>query len=398
MTRLLLTADTVGGVWQYATDLAGGLVAHGIEPVLAMLGPRATDAQKAAVPAGVELVETGLPLDWLAASPREATEAGHALARLATRLRADIVQLNAPAFAAAASFDQPVLAIAHSCVGTWWQAVRGGRIHPNYGWRAGMTRTGLENADRVVAPSGAFAAMLQHCYRLDEKTTVVRNGRRPVRLPDAKSESYAFTAGRLWDEGKNVGVLDWAASRLSMPLRMAGPTAGPNGASVAVRHGQVLGLLSEAEIAGQLAARPIFVSSALYEPFGLAVLEAAQAGCALVLSDIPTFRELWEGAARFVYPHDGGGFVRAIEEIAADAELRARLGEAARVRARDYTVERMAAGMAAIYREMELKLEPLTFRGGVGVGLSKPLSLLGAQTRAPTPNPSPEGKGLRVLA
>ena len=40
--------------------------------------------------------------------------------------------------------------------------------------------------------------------------------------------------------------------------------------------------------------------TALYEPFGLAVLEAAQAGCALVLSDIPTFRELWDGAALFV--------------------------------------------------------------------------------------------------
>ena len=39
---------------------------------------------------------------------------------------------------------------------------------------------------------------------------------------------------------------------------------------------------------------------ARYEPFGLAVLEAAQAGMRLVLSDIPSFRELWDGAATFV--------------------------------------------------------------------------------------------------
>ena len=49
-----------------------------------------------------------------------------------------------------------------------------------------------------------------------------------------------------------------------------------------------------------LPTRPIFVSVSRYEPFGLAVLEAAHAGCALVLSDIPTFRELWQGAASFV--------------------------------------------------------------------------------------------------
>ncbi len=48
------------------------------------------------------------------------------------------------------------------------------------------------------------------------------------------------------------------------------------------------------------AAATVFASMARYEPFGLAVLEAAQAGMRLVLSDIPTFRELWDGAAIFV--------------------------------------------------------------------------------------------------
>jgi hypothetical protein len=85
MTRLLLTADTVGGVWQYATDLAGALLDHGIEPVLATLGAPANDAQRAAMPAGVELIDTRLPLDWLADSPREVTEARRASAWLRGR-------------------------------------------------------------------------------------------------------------------------------------------------------------------------------------------------------------------------------------------------------------------------------------------------------------------------
>jgi glycosyltransferase involved in cell wall biosynthesis len=352
MRRVLLTADTVGGVWQYATDLASGLVELGYEPIVATLGPRPTAAQRAGVAAGVELIEADLPLDWLAVGPSELTEAAEGVARLADRHRADVVQLNAPALAASVRFDQPVVVVAHSCVGTWWQAVRGGRIDSDLGWRAELTGEGLELADAAVAPSGAFGAMLQHCYGLDQALTVVRNGRRPLAHKPGEPQAVAFTAGRLWDEGKNVAVLDRAAGLTAVPIRAAGPLFGPNGSGVTLSNLETLGSLDADGIGGVLAGQPVFASAAVYEPFGLAVLEAAQAGCALVLSDIPTFRELWDGAARFVYPHDAVGFARAIEEIVGDPALRAQLGEAARVRAADYTVERMAAGMAALYASL----------------------------------------------
>lgn len=354
MTRLLITADAVGGVWQYATDLAGALVGHGIEPVLATLGPRASGAQRAAVPEGVELVETGLPLDWLAVGPSEVTEAAEGVARLADAYRADLVQLNAPSMAAVVRFDQPVVAVAHSCVGTWWQAVRGGRIDPDLDWLAELTGAGLCSADRVVVPSGAFGTMLQHCYGLSEASAVVRNGRRAAKLPPAPPEDFAFTAGRLWDDGKNLAVLDSAAGLTSIPFKAAGSTAGPNDTAIHLARIEGLGSLSDDAVAQLLARGPVFVSAALYEPFGLAVLEAAQAGCPLVLSDIPTFRELWDGAACFVYPHDAAGFAHALETIVGDPDLRSRMGAAARERAGDYTVERMAAGMLAIYRGLPL--------------------------------------------
>ena len=38
-TRVLMTADTVGGVWQYALDLARGLSEAGASTILAVLGP-----------------------------------------------------------------------------------------------------------------------------------------------------------------------------------------------------------------------------------------------------------------------------------------------------------------------------------------------------------------------
>jgi glycosyltransferase involved in cell wall biosynthesis len=161
---------------------------------------------------------------------------------------------------------------------------------------------------------------------------------------------FAFTAGRLWDDGKNIATLERTAGRLSIPVLAAGPLVGPNGAAVRPDRIQALGPLDDADLAGWLAARPIFVSAALYEPFGLAVLEAARAGCPLVLSDIPTFRELWADAAIFVEPHDDIAFAAAITRIAEDRGLREALGRAALRRSRRYTIERMVEGTAALYR------------------------------------------------
>jgi glycosyltransferase involved in cell wall biosynthesis len=96
----------------------------------------------------------------------------------------------------------------------------------------------------------------------------------------------------------------------------------------------------------------VFVSVARYEPFGLAVLEAAQAGLPLILSDIPTFRELWDGAAVFVAPDDDAGIADAIERVLADPAESARLAAAARRRAERYTVETMTAGVLGVYERI----------------------------------------------
>jgi glycosyltransferase involved in cell wall biosynthesis len=101
-----------------------------------------------------------------------------------------------------------------------------------------------------------------------------------------------------------------------------------------------------------LAARPVFVSAATFEPFGLAVLEAAAAGCALVLSDIPTFRELWDGAAMFAPPGDAMAFEGAVHALLANAPLRERMGAAAASRALRYTPAATARAMSAIYDEV----------------------------------------------
>ena len=357
---VLITTDAVGGVWRYSVELSRGLAARGCQVTLAAMGPTPSASQLAEVDevAGVELVNTGLPLDWLAERPAELNHAARALTKLAASV--DVVLLHAPALMGTCPWPVPVAAMAHSCVGTWWDAVRGGRVAPDYDWRARATSDGLRRADAIAVPSHAFAEALHRVHGVGG-LTVVYNGRDPVHLPGVPRSRAVLTAGRLWDDAKNARMLDAVAARLSAPLRAAGPTEGPGGARVALQHTSLLGKLSDRAMGEALARASVFASAALYEPFGLAVLEAAQAGLALVLSDIPTFRELWDGAAVFVPPSDVDAWVAALEQMLAAP---AAWANRARLRAARYGAAAMVDATAALLsRVIRDRL-----RRGVGAG------------------------------
>jgi glycosyltransferase involved in cell wall biosynthesis len=360
--RILMTADAVGGVWTYALDLARGLGERGARTTLAVLGPAPSPEQHDAATTipGLELVATGLPLDWTAESAAEIFQAGEAVADLARGISANLVHLNSPALAALSRFDVPVVGVCHSCLATWWAAMRGTPLPADFAWRTDLVARGYAACDALIAPTAAFAATTAEVYSI-RAPEVVHNGRRFTPSPGKREEEatsralhkgFVFTAGRLWDEGKNIALLDRAAARLSVPVLAAGPTEGPNGAAIALSRIQPLRRLTPMDVARHLAAKPVFVSPARYEPFGLAVLEAAQAGCALVLADIPTFRELWEGAALFVPPEDEAGFTAALQSVTSDQALRRKLGTTASERAGRYSVDSMVEGVIAIYRDV----------------------------------------------
>lgn len=352
-SRLLMTADAVGGVWTYATDLAGALLDQGIATTIALIGPPPDAGQRAALPAGAALVETGLPLDWLAEDEGQVRAAGRRLAALADELAVDAVQLNGPAFAGGAGFAVPVVGVCHSCLSSWWSAVREEPMPPFFRTGTAMMAKGLAACDLLVAPSAAFAREIARLYGVP-LPRVVHNGRAAPAARAAPRARRVFTAGRLWDHGKNIAALDAAAARLDAPVVAAGPLTSPAGEAVALRHARALGSLPPAAVRDWAAGSAVFATAALYEPFGLAVLEAAQAGCALALSDIPTFRELWDGAALFLPPRDPGAIAASLQDLLDDPDRIATLAEAARERAGRYTAAAMAEGMAGLYRGLLL--------------------------------------------
>lgn len=352
--RILMTVDAVGGVWRYSVDLAAALSEAGVSTVLALLGPAPSDVQRAEVAAlpRVTLVETGEPLDWLTDDAVSVQHAAATVAMLATAHRADLIHVNQPALAATLPGDLPMIVVAHGCVATWWNAARPGTpLDPKFEWHRALAAQGLRRATRVVAPSESYAHAVARTYGLRDLPVAIHNGRTPTPVASVRPRHIAFTAGRLWDEVKRTPLLDAAAARLAAPLYAAGATRAPHGASVPVEHLHLLGERSPTGIAAMLAAQPVFVSAASFEPFGLAVLEAAQAGCALVLSDIDTFRELWDGAALFVAGDDPAAWADAIAHLLADDPTRVALGAAAAERGAHFTLAATATAMLSLYAD-----------------------------------------------
>ena len=353
MTRgrhILITTDAVGGVWTHAHDLAAGLVARGDGVTLAVLGPALTKDQRAEARLdGIDVVETGLPLEWQASSDSELDRAGAALAVLARG--ADLVHLNSPMLAPAMAGGAPIVAGCHSCLASWWETVRGGPLPPDFRARTLRLAHGYRACAALVAPSRTFAATTRRIYGVAPH--VVANGRsRAAAAPVGARRAEAVFAGRLWDAGKRVALLDKVAARMRHPIAVAGPLAAPGGGAARFPNLNLLGTLPAAALAHRLAGASVFVSLAVYEPFGLAVLEAAQAGCALVLADIPVFRELWEDAALFVDGDDPARIGRTLESLLDDPRRCARLGRAALARSERFSRDAMVTAMTAVYERV----------------------------------------------
>lgn len=365
-SSVLMTADTVGGVWTYSIELAAALEKRGVQVFLATMGAplshkQIEDTKKIR---SMEVFESGFRLEWMHDPWENVRLAGEWLLRLEAYLKPGIVHLNGYAHGKV-PFKAPAVVAGHSCVLSWWEAVRGGSAPREWDRYRHEVEEGLSAAKAVAAPTKAMLDALHRFYDLAVPCRVIPNGR-DARLfrPSRKKGEYVFTAGRLWDQAKNAAALDEIAGSLKWPVYAAGQADHPSGRLFREGAVKTLGLLSSSELSNWLSRASIFALPALYEPFGLTALEAGLAGAALVLGDIPSLRETWDGAAMFVDPRDRDALKDTIDDLICDGKTREELGHKARERALEYTPERMAAAYLEMYGSA------LDESNGAGEGLS----------------------------
>jgi glycosyltransferase involved in cell wall biosynthesis len=208
---------------------------------------------------------------------------------------------------------------------------------------------GLSAADLVTAPTYTMLQALESHYLVLPRVRVIPNGRRAdLYYPTAK-EAYILSVGRIWDEAKNLAALAQSAPYLPWPVYLAGGQDHPEGGQAELDNVILLGQLPTRQLARWYERGSIYALPARYEPFGLSVLEAALCGCALVLGDIQSLRELWDEAAIFVPPDDLQTLVQTLLRLCSDHQLRLALGQQAQRRSERFTPTAMTAQYLEAY-------------------------------------------------
>ena len=356
--RVLMTTDTIGGVWTFTKELSSELLAHGCDVALVSLGRLPSIGQQAWVEtqrtrwgSRFRFDASDAPLEWMQDNRRAFSDAEPLLRRVVEEFGADLLLSSQFCFGALDS-DVPRIVVAHSDVLSWADACRPEGLADSVWLETyrGLVSRGLLRADAVAAPTEWMMRALQEHFAVPETCVVVANGRsiRPAEGGQSR-KLQAVTAGRLWDEAKNLRMLEDVNS--SMPVLVAGETEyESNQLRLGEGNARLLGAMGEDELLHLLRESAIYICTSQYEPFGLAPLEAALCGCAVLANDIPSLREVWgDGAAYFCGAKSLSAWLACLgreEWLLNDLQRRSMQ------RAMQLTSARMAEGYLELFRSM----------------------------------------------
>jgi glycosyltransferase involved in cell wall biosynthesis len=359
--HILMTADTVGGVWTYTRELVTQLSRLGVKVTLVSMGqiPSVDQSEWMEGLPNFSYHPTAFRLEWMQDPQIDLEQSSEFLASVIEETKPDLLHFNQYYYGALAS-PLPRIVVAHSDVVSWWVAVHGAEP-PDSEWirqyRENVKR-GLSAADLVVAPSRWMLEQIGRFYGTSCRTAVVYNGRDPkLFVPHLSKENFAISVGRLWDAGKQACLL----LRDDLPLKtiLVGSEQSPEGIIAAAKSAgrlpglRMLGVQSESQLRYLLGRASIYLATSRYEPFGLAPLEAAMSRCVLVANDIPTFREIWGDDAIYFERNNSQSLQLTIQELASNPSRRSEYAGRVLHRARKhFTSQRMAEDYLKLYRSL----------------------------------------------
>ncbi len=359
--RILMTTDTVGGVWTYTRELVLGLLEsrEDVQVLLVTFGGAASAEQMEWLGGAAGQYRkrfafevTTLPLEWQGDNAKAYVYAEPLLRRLVKQFAPDVLHSNQFCFGAL-PVACPKLVVAHSDVLGWARAVRGPAGLEPSDWLATyrtLVTDGLAGATAIVTPTIWMLSDLRTGFGTLPQATVIPNGR-SLDPPRVAKKLQAVTAGRVWDVAKGMAVLEDCMS--PMPMLIAGETTSPDATYDAskLRRRVMLGRLTAAQTIDLFAESAVYLVTSVYEPFGLSAVEAAQCGCAVVARDIHSQREVWGDDA--VYFSDAKSLCDALEKLATKEERLREMQSRAAVRARTlYSRGRMTAEYLRLYDGM----------------------------------------------
>lgn len=340
--HILVTADTIGGVWTYTRELVSGLVRRGVRVTLVSFGdiPSSARLRWLDVLPRVDFRPTAFKLEWMQDSEADMEASSEYLSQVVDEVRPDLLHLS-QFYYGALPCDVPRLVVAHSDVLSWWSGVH---QHPPaesawLRWYRDVVGRGIACATAIAAPTRWMLDQIERHYGKPERGSLVYNGRTPTLFnPHVSKEDLIVSVGRLWDAGKNARLL--LREDMPAPVHIVGVDRHPEWNESIFANDEIRSNVhldpqqDEPELSQLFSRAAIYAATSRYEPFGLAPVEAALSRCAIVASDIPPFRELWDGAAVFFRNDDARDLRSKMECLVSDPGLRQRYANLAYAHAR----------------------------------------------------------------
>jgi len=360
--HVLITADTVGGVWTYTRELVTGLSQRGVRVTLVSFGEIPGPDQCAWLDGlrNVEYRATAFRLEWMQDAREDLRVSGAFLEELIDEMRPDLLHLSQYCYGAVRR-NVPKIVVGHSDVLSWWATVHGEAPRENdwiTGYREVVT-AGLHGADVVVTPTRWMLNALGEHYGALKQGIVIFNGRNPALFnPHVSKEDLVLSVGRTWDQAKQVSLLTRAPH--TTPVWIVGEERHPDPAfrdhqtqPDRARGVRFCGPQSEAQLRQLFSRASMYAATSQYEPFGLAPVEAAFSRCAVIANDIPSFRELWGETVCYFQRNDPVDLAEKIRLLRQDRELCATYANLAYRRAKQrFTSERMVTDYLNLYRTL----------------------------------------------
>jgi glycogen synthase len=363
--HVLVTADTLSGVWAYTRELVTGLVTRGVRVTLVSFGEIPLPEQTTWMDRlhGLDYRPTAFRLEWMQEAEEDLPESSAFLTAMVREIRPDVLHLNQFCYGNL-PVDVPRVVLAHGDLVTRTQAVqdRVPRVGQHLKWYRDTVVRGLAGADAVVAPSAWMLDRIRACYLRPRREQVIYPGRNPIFFnPYVSKDDSVLAVGRMVDAGKQVFLLTQHVHAVPVCIVGAEHTIAmprvPIRADVKVAIDQnsvaIRGPQTEAQLRALYSRASIYAATARYEPLGMPALEAAFSRCAIVANDIPSFREVWGDAALYFQTNDSASLAENIRKLNSDRAMCRAYAELAYNRARErFTTKRMIDEYLQLYRSL----------------------------------------------
>src|SRR5476651_2723591 len=209
--HILITADTLGGVWTYTQELVRGLASTGVKVTLVSFGDIPSDEQARWMEGvrGLDYRPTAFRLEWMQNCEEDMEASSSYLREIVEEVKPDLLHFS-QYYYGSLDCDVPRVVVAHSDVLSWWSSVHQSPPAESawLRWYRDVVTRGLASANCVVAPSRWMLEQINRFYLKPARGEVVYNGRTPAFFdPTFPKNGETISVGRLWDSGKNAAIL-----------------------------------------------------------------------------------------------------------------------------------------------------------------------------------------------